>query len=107
LSQLLGYERFSSRSKLHQKILSRIRHDPESTRHSLSFAFARLICSGLNFELASIFATILPDSRFALKLMAMTFLVRLRDAWDCAECRFYRRAALALGALVACAWFLL
>ena len=54
-----------------------------------------------------IFATILPDSRFALKLMAMTFFVRLRDAWDCAECRFYRRAALALGVLAACFWFLL
>jgi hypothetical protein len=37
----------------------------------------------------------------------MAFLDRLRDAWECETCRFYRRAALALGVLAACAWLLL
>jgi len=50
---------------------------------------------------------ILPDDGFPLKLPAMAIFDRLRDAWGCEECRFYRRAALALGALAACAWFLL
>src|SRR5262245_4979016 len=50
---------------------------------------------------------ILPDDRLALKLSAMTFLDRLRVAWACEECRFYRRAALALGVLAACAWLVL
>jgi hypothetical protein len=31
----------------------------------------------------------------------------LRQAWDCRECRTYRRAALALGLLAACSWLLL
>jgi hypothetical protein len=38
---------------------------------------------------------------------AMTFHRRFRQAWDCRECRVYRRAALALGLLAACSWFLL
>jgi hypothetical protein len=29
---------------------------------------------------------------------------RLREAWDCAECRFYRRAALLLLAAALIAW---
>jgi hypothetical protein len=37
----------------------------------------------------------------------MAFFERLRDAWECEACRFYRRAALALGVLAACAWLLL
>jgi hypothetical protein len=52
-------------------------------------------------------AAILPDGRFALKLRPMTFFDRLHTAWDCKECRFYRRAALALGALAVCSWILL
>jgi hypothetical protein len=54
-----------------------------------------------------IFATILPDGCLALKLMAMTYFAHLRDAWDCTQCRFYRRAGLALGVLAACFWLLL
>jgi len=50
---------------------------------------------------------ILPDGRLALKLSAMAFLDRLRVAWGCEECRYYRRAALTLGVLAACAWLLL
>ena len=52
-------------------------------------------------------AAILPDGRSALKLQAMAYLDRLRDAWECEACRFYRRAAFALGVLAACAWLLL
>jgi len=37
----------------------------------------------------------------------MAYFDWLREAWSCQECRFYRRAALALSALAACAWFLL
>jgi hypothetical protein len=39
--------------------------------------------------------------------MAYFELERLRTAWDCEKCRFYRRAALALGALAVCSWILL
>jgi hypothetical protein len=37
----------------------------------------------------------------------MTLRDRLREAWDCPECRALRRAALVLGLLAAGAWFLL
>ena len=50
---------------------------------------------------------ILPDGPWALKLSAMAILERLREAWQCEACRFYRRAALALGLLAAGAWLLL
>jgi hypothetical protein len=50
---------------------------------------------------------ILPERGFALKLVAMSTLDRLRAAWDCKECRFYRRAALVVGGLALCSWLLL
>jgi hypothetical protein len=37
----------------------------------------------------------------------MALSERLRDAWHCEACRFYRRAALALCLLAAGAWLLL
>jgi hypothetical protein len=37
----------------------------------------------------------------------MSVLDRLRVAWNCAECRFYRRAALACTALAFCTGILL
>jgi hypothetical protein len=52
-------------------------------------------------------AAILPEGGFVLKLAAMPFADRVRTAWDCRECRFYRRTALALGLLAACSWYLL
>jgi hypothetical protein len=36
----------------------------------------------------------------------MTFTSRLRAAWDCKECRTYRRLSLALGVLAVAAWLL-
>jgi hypothetical protein len=39
--------------------------------------------------------------------MTMTAIDRLRAAWQCAECRRYRRAALALSVAAVCAWLLL
>jgi hypothetical protein len=36
----------------------------------------------------------------------MTLVDRLRAAWACAECRFYRRTALALVALATLFWML-
>lgn len=36
----------------------------------------------------------------------MTLVDRLRAAWACVECRFYRRTALALVALAALFWML-
>jgi hypothetical protein len=50
---------------------------------------------------------ILPDGAFALKFQLMPSLQRLRAAWDCAECRFYRRAALVCAALALGTWILL
>ena len=37
----------------------------------------------------------------------MTFRDRIREAWDCRECRAYRRAALVAGLLAVCSWLLL
>jgi len=37
----------------------------------------------------------------------MTLADRLRMAWACEACRFYRRMALAVGALAILAWVLL
>jgi hypothetical protein len=37
----------------------------------------------------------------------MSSLDRLHAAWDCKECRLYRRAALAMGVLALCSWLLL
>jgi hypothetical protein len=36
----------------------------------------------------------------------MPFAHRLRAAWDCRECRFYRRAALLLLALALLLWLM-
>jgi hypothetical protein len=37
----------------------------------------------------------------------MTLRDRFREAWDCRECRAYRRAALVVGLLAACSCLLL
>jgi hypothetical protein len=51
--------------------------------------------------------SILPDASFALKFGAMAAIDRICAAWECAECRRYRRLALAFAAAAVCAWALL
>jgi hypothetical protein len=48
----------------------------------------------------------LPDGAFVLKLAPMMSFAQWRTAWDCTQCRFYRRMALAFAAAAICSLIL-
>jgi hypothetical protein len=48
----------------------------------------------------------LPDGAFLLKLSPMESFGPWHAAWNCAQCRFYRRMALAFAAAALCSLIL-
>jgi hypothetical protein len=49
---------------------------------------------------------ILPDGAFVLKLAPMVSFGQWNAAWNCAQCRFYLRMALAFAVAAACSMIL-